>query len=105
MKVEFLYFDGCPNHKHAFDILKEVLEEGNLHAEICLVNVDSEDKAKELQFLGSPTIRINGFDVEKESRSLTGFGMKCRIYVIESKIRGVPSKEMIRDAIRDSNLY
>lgn len=105
MKLEFLYFDGCPNHRHTLEILKEVLEEENLYSEIYLVNVDSEEKAKELHFLGSPTIRINGIDIEKESRSLTDFGMKCRIYVIEGKIIGVPSKEMIRDAIRDSNFY
>jgi hypothetical protein len=105
MKVEFLYFDGCPNHKRAFEILKGVLEEENLYTEIYSVNVNSEEKAKELQFLGSPTIRINGLDIDKESRSLTDFGVKCRIYVIEGKIMGVPSKEMIRDAIRDSNFY
>lgn len=105
MKVEFLYFNGCPNYKRAFKILKEVLEEENLYSHIYFVNVDSEEKAKELHFLGSPTIRINGLDLKKESRSLTDFGVKCRIYVIEGKIMGVPSKGMIRNAIRDSNLY
>jgi len=84
MKIEFLYFDGCPSYKIAFQYLNEVLEEENIgsesdyehRAEIEKIKVKSEEEAKRLKFLGSPSIRINGKDLDQNSQIYYRF--RCR---------------------------
>jgi len=100
LKIEFLYFDGCPNYEKALQILREVLKEQQLHAEINMTKINTWEEAVEKQFLGSPSIRINGKDIEGIERD--DYGMKCRIYVTEGRLTGVPAKEMIVKALQES---
>ncbi len=97
MRIEMLYFDGCPNHSPAVDRLRTVLAAEGLHAEVIEVLVRDESAARELKFFGSPTIRINGLDVETSSRLVTETGFACRCY-----LGGLPSEEMIRAAVREA---
>lgn len=75
------------------------MEEENIKAEIEKIKVKSEEEAKRLKFLGSPSLRINGKDLDQNSQDSKDFGMKCRIYFEDGKIQGWPSKESIRKAI------
>lgn len=101
MKIEVLYVPNCPNHAVAVEWLREIL-----FAEGCLttvneVLVNDSAMAQSLKFPGSPTIRINGRDVEPEGERAT-FGLACRLY---SDGSGLPSHESLRAAIeraRDS---
>ena len=68
MKIEILYFDGCPNHKPAVERVRQVLAEEGLSAEVLEVNVSEPSIAQKVGFLGSPSIRVNGLDVEPEAR-------------------------------------
>src|SRR6516165_12543613 len=77
MKIEILYFDGCPNRRPAVEALREVLREEGVSAEIVEVNVGDASMAHKLKFLGSPTIRVNGLDVEQEMREARDYGMMC----------------------------
>lgn len=69
--VEILYFDGCPNYEGAQALVERVAAELELDPEIRLVNVPDAETAERLRFLGSPTIRVGGRDVERagETRS------------------------------------
>ena len=61
MKVEVLYFEGCPNYLPAVERLRTVLrEEGLTAAELAEIEVKDESAAEALKFFGSPTIRVNG---------------------------------------------
>ena len=60
MRVEVLYFDGCPTCVVAEWALREVLAEQGIEAEVDLVAVNSDEEAQRLRFPGSPTIRVNG---------------------------------------------
>jgi len=98
MRIEVLYVPGCPNFQPAVDRMEKVLASESLRADIEGVPVNSDDEAKALGFLGSPTIRINGNDVEfiaTKSPSLA-----CRLYPNRS---GVPSEEMLRAALARAN--
>lgn len=53
----------------------------------------------ELKFPGSPTLRINGEDIEIGADGMDNYAVGCRIYQEEGKPSGVPSKEMIRQAL------
>ncbi len=101
MKIEVFYFDGCPNHLPAVDLIREALKEKGVPAEIAEVKVEDETTARALGFLGSPSIRVNGFDVEAAARSSKDFGMMCRTYLEDGKRVGLPSREMIRAAIQE----
>jgi hypothetical protein len=64
------------------------------------MRIDSHDEAVAKRFLGSPTIRINGMDVDPSAAPRADFGMQCRVYLAGGKYTGMPSKEMIRAALR-----
>jgi len=101
MKIEVLYFDGCPNHKPAIQRVRQVLAEEGLCAEVLEVNVSEPLIAQEVGFLGSPTIRVNGLDVEPEARRVHSYGIMCRTYAVNGRREGLPSREMLRRAIRE----
>ena len=100
MKIEFLYFEGCPSYKQGLENLKQALRELNLPEDFEMINIDTDEKAKEYNFIGSPTIRIDGKDLDPraEKAQLTGY-KGCRIYQTPEGIKGFPTVEMIKEAI------
>jgi hypothetical protein len=101
MRIEVLYFDGCPNHRPAIERVRQVLAEEGLSAEVLEVNVSEPLIAQEVGFLGSPSIRVNGLDVEPEARRVHTYGIMCRTYTMNGRREGLPSREMLRRAIRE----
>jgi glutaredoxin len=103
INVELLYFDGCPSCKRAWQDLLEVISEHDLEVAIRPVKIDSLEKADALHFAGSPTIKINGQDLE----GYDGAGvMACRRYE-ENSGKGWPSKTLLAKrllAVRGRNL-
>lgn len=99
MKVEILYIPQCPHYTEALANLSEVLRAEGLSVEIDEVEVGDIRMAEAAGFRGSPTIRIDGRDIEGEPKELSEFGMACRLYAGERQ-QGVPPRKMIRDAVR-----
>jgi hypothetical protein len=97
MRIEVLYFEGCPNYLPAVDRLRTVLRQEGVQTEISEVEVKDESAAKELNFFGSPTIRVNGLDIEADLRDVKDMGFACRRYS-----GGLPSEEMIRTALKEA---
>ena len=97
MDIEVFYFEGCPNHPPVVERLKNVLRQEGLRAEIHEIKVQDEFAAKALNFFGSPTIRVNGLDIEADTRDVGDTGFACRRYS-----GGLPSAEMIRSALREA---
>ena len=98
MKVEVLYFDGCPTYETATKTLRAVLAEERVEAEVQLVAVNTDEDARRLQFPGSPTIRVEGEDLflagERE-----GWGLGCRVYTTPEGLKGSPTAGMLRKAL------
>lgn len=78
-----------------------MLDEEGVQTGVQTILVESEGADQKYRFLGSPSIRVNGEDIEPEARTTTDFGMKCRIYDNDGVPGGVPSKSKIREAIRN----
>jgi hypothetical protein len=97
MKIEVLYVPNCPNHAVALERLREILAGESLEAHLNEVLVSDAGMAQSLKFPGSPTIRINGQDVEPQSEQITSFGLMCRLY---SDGSGAPSQPGLRAAIQ-----
>lgn len=98
MRVEVLYVAGCPSHRAAVAMVREVLDAQGVATQIEEVLVKDGEMARELRFPGSPTIRVNGLDVEGEPLSAASFALSCRLYS-GSKHAGLPPPEMIHRAV------
>ena len=99
MKVEVLYFDGCPNHAALLPHLRELLRAHDVRADIELVRVADADAAERMRFLGSPTVRVNGRDVEPGASERTDFGMRCRLFATPDGLRGMPADDWLLSAV------
>lgn len=98
MKVEVLYFDGCPTYKAAEKTLREVLAEEGIDAEVNVVAVNTDEEARQLRFPGSPTIRVNGEDLFPVSER-EDWRLGCRVYATPEGLRGSPTTEMFKEAL------
>jgi hypothetical protein len=97
--LELLYFDGCPNHKALLPHLEQLLRGAEIRAEIRLRRIADDNAAQHERFLGSPTLRVDGRDVEPGAEERDDFGLKCRLYRTPAGLRGVPPDEWILDAL------
>lgn len=97
--VEVLYFDGCPNHGPAIALVERIAAELGLRPEIRLINVPDAEAAAQLRFLGSPTVRVGGRDVEPGAEERTDFVLSCRVFRTERGICGEPDERWVRDAL------
>ena len=82
--------------------MKELLNELRMVADVLEVAVTDSASALEYGFLGSPTVRINGIDVEPSARMSDQFGLMCRTYLNGTKREGVPSIELMRQALEQA---
>jgi hypothetical protein len=103
MKVEIFYFSGCPNHVPAVARVRDVLMQEAADADVVEVEVCDAVTARNIGFLGSPTIRINGQDVEVQARDAANVGLTCRTYMACGQLMGVPPVEWIRAAVKEAN--
>lgn len=99
MTVELLYFDGCPSYEALLSRLRELLWETGVETPVELRRVETPEEAECERFLGSPTLRINGRDVEPGADVREDFGLKCRIYRGPAGASPVPPDEWIIDAL------
>jgi hypothetical protein len=98
VRVEVLYFEGCPTYVAATQTLREVLSELGVEAEVELVAVNTDEEAMGLRFPGSPTLRVDGRDLfPVAERSVWVLG--CRTYATPEGLKGYPTREMIREAL------
>ena len=97
MQIEVLYFEDCPNHLPTVERIDAVLREEGCTADVREVLVPDVQTAQRVNFLGSPTVRVNGIDIEPAALDRKDFGLMCRRYT-----GGVPSSELIRAAIRSA---
>lgn len=97
--VEILYFDGCPNHETARELVERIAAEVDVTAEIQLVTVPDADAAARERFLGSPTVRIDGDDVEPGAEDRCEYVLACRIYRTDQGFAGQPDEAWLRQAL------
>ena len=99
MNIQLFYFDGCPSYERALSNLNEAKRQHGSNDSVDMVRVTSVEDAHAKQFLGSPTIRINGTDLEAPSVFKRSFGLGCRIYREGQQTAGWPSIALIRLAL------
>jgi len=100
MRIELLWFSGCPNHEAAERLLRERLDAFEIDVPIQRIQVETDSLAKEVCFPGSPTIRIEGLDVEPGWTPCEDCTPRCRLYATSQGLRGLPEVSWIDAALR-----
>jgi hypothetical protein len=99
MEIEILYFDRCPSYLEAEKALREALAREDIQAEVKLVSANTDEEAQRLRFPGSPTIRVDGEDLFPLPEQ-AAYTLGCRMYSTSEGLRGLPTPEMIEEALR-----
>jgi hypothetical protein len=97
--VELLYFAGCPGYEQLVPAVRALADEAG--AQLVLRAVETAEAAEAERFLGSPTVRVDGRDVEPGAGQRTDYGLKCRLYRSSDTGQSpVPPEEWIRAALK-----
>src|SRR5437879_1578791 len=98
MEIELLYVYGCPHVRTTLDRLNSILQVKALNCSIVQTEVRDHEAARSVAFLGSPSVRINGIDIEAPARKRTDFGIMCRM----DDGKGVPPESLMQSAIAEA---
>jgi len=97
--IEVLTFEGCPHAQPALELVERVVGQLGIEAHVRRLDVPDLEAAEAHRFLGSPTIRVDGRDVEPGADKRADFALSCRVYRTESGITGEPDERWLRDAL------
>jgi hypothetical protein len=96
--VEFLWWRECPSWERALAELREEMETVGLDPESVEVReIDTDEAAEREEFVGSPTIRVDGRDVQPDGEPV---GLTCRVYRLrDGRISPLPDRADVREAL------
>lgn len=100
MKVELLYFDGCPNWRDTEQRLRHALQlVGQDQDTVRLRQIRSPEAAEGESFRGSPTVLVNGADPFADASAQVG--LSCRVFHTPFGLRGTPTVEQLVQALQN----
>ncbi len=98
-RIEILWFQDCPNHPVARALVDEVVAEFGVQADIRSIEVADDAIAERVRFPGSPTIRVDGVDVEPGFVDCDDCTPRCRVYQTSAGLRGLPERSWLVTAL------
>ena len=101
-EVELLWFSDCPNHAAARRMLEDVI--ADIAPDTSIHDVDATDPvlARRVRFPGSPTIRVDGRDVDPTYLDPGDYTPRCRLYRTSAGLHGLPERDWLVDALTPS---
>ena len=99
VRVELLYFEGCPNWQRTLATVERLIEELAVEAQLVTVRVEDAEDAERRRFLGSPSGQVEGRDVEPGADERGEFVFACRIYRSDGELSGEPDQRWLREAL------
>ena len=97
--IEVLYVQDCPHYPATLALVERVRAEFGIDAELHTSVIVDQAAADQARFPGSPTVRVNGHDVEPGSEPATEYLVGCRLYRLEHRFAGQPEERWIREAL------
>jgi hypothetical protein len=99
-QIEFLWWSGCPSWPRALEELRVAVEDAGLDSSaIDVREVQTEVTAKQARFVGSPTIRIDGEDIQPPGDD-EPIGLTCRVYRLrDGRVSPLPDSLDVREAL------
>lgn len=98
MEIELRYFESCPNWQVADERLREAMDIEGVDVEVAYKKVEILEDAERLNFIGSPTILIDGTDPFRPESARPG--LACRVFATEEGPQGSPTVNELRAALR-----
>jgi len=100
-RVELLWWRDCPSWERALAMLREAMAAGGLDPDLIEVReIDTEESAEREVFIGSPTIRVDGRDVQPPAEG-EPTGLACRVYRRrDGRTSPLPDPDDLREALR-----
>ncbi len=74
-RVEILVAPGCASRQQTEELVAKLLAQTSVRASVKTIVVEDAEQAAATRFLGSPSVRVNGIDVEPEARDRKEYGM------------------------------
>ena len=99
-RIDVLVFDGCPNCDVTLERVREAVGRSSVAADVQIVRVEDQEQAQTFRFLGSPTVRVEGTDVEPEAAQRNDYALQCRVYSVDGRLQAAPPVEWIVAALR-----
>lgn len=99
VRIEILARRDCDSRGMAINVVERVVAETGIPAEVEVIDVRTIAQAKRLQFLGSPTIRVDGRDVDRQPNGHADVSLGDRVYRTGRGLAGWPDAEWVREAI------
>lgn len=99
MRVEILWSAGCPHYAAARALVDEITREFALSPTVEEIAVRDEAAGRRVCFPGSPTIRVDGLDVEPGWEPCADCTPRCRVYATEAGLRGLPERDWVAQSI------
>jgi len=98
-KVELLWWEGCPSWEEAIELVREEMAAVGLDpGRLELREVASDAGAERERFVGSPTIRVDGRDLQDPCEE--PIGLTCRVYRLrDGRISALPDRADVREAL------
>jgi hypothetical protein len=99
-QVELLWWEGCPSSEDAHELVRRLMAEAGLDPQsLRSIEIDTGDAAERESFVGSPTIRVDGRDVQPPEEG-EPLGLTCRVYHLrDGRISPLPDPEDIKEAL------
>ena len=97
--VEVLYVRDCPHYLGTLALVERIRAELGIDTELRTSLIVDQAAADQARFPGSPTVRVNGHDVEPGSELVTEYVVGCRLYRLEHRFAGQPEERWIREAL------
>ncbi len=98
--IELLSVAGCPSAADTEALLRRVFAEEGRTEPVTTIVVETPQEAVARGFLGSPTVRVNGRDIEPARADEPGGALSCRLYRTAAGESGVPPEALVRAAVR-----
>ena len=101
-RVEFLWWEGCPSHERALAELRDAMRDVGLDPQaIDVRHVGDEEEAVRFGFVGSPTVRVDGRDIQAPRDEPAG--LTCRVYRLrDGRVSPTPDPADVRDALKSA---
>jgi hypothetical protein len=100
MRIELLYYPECPSHERALELIRDALTLEGITADIEVIRIDTQEQAEQYQFVGSPTIRIDGREIQPQPH--LPYRLTCRAFQHEDgRLSPLPSLMTLRAALRN----
>jgi hypothetical protein len=99
-QVELLWWDGCPSSGEAHELVRRVMAEAGMDPQsLRSIEIDTDDAAQREAFVGSPTIRVDGRDLQPPAQE-EPVGLSCRVYHLrDGRVSPLPDPDDIKEAL------